>query len=171
MMGTLEKVKYYICSIVGISAATVTGAMIVLAFSQLIARWVFNSSISGADLMLRQMVLIIGLLGGVLAAATNRHIRIDLVDNFIKGKWKARIRGFVNLTAAGVAGYLGWTSISFVQSERQAEVVLRGLLFGNNVAQWYIEILIPICFLLMAFLFMTSVFLTSTPRDNTGYNT
>ena len=167
-MRIIEKIRHNISRAVGVFATLVMGTMITLAFSQLIARWVFNTSIAGADLMLRQMVLIIGLLGGVLAAVSDRHIRIDLFDNFLKGKLKINVRRFVNITASIVAGDLAWASIFFVQSEREANVVLRGLFFGQTVPQWYIEILIPICFFLMALLFLSSGISRTISSDISG---
>jgi|GEM_PF-1367591 len=167
-MKVIQRIIHIIRNTVGVAATLVMGSMVALAFSQLIARWAFNSSIAGADLMLRQMVLIIGLLGGVLAAADNRHIRIDLADNFIKGIWKNRSKQIVNSIASMLAGYLAWISISFVQSERQATVVLRGLFFGYNVEQWYIEILIPVCFSLMAILFLFSSLASTSSHSNSG---
>jgi len=169
-MSVILRVTHIIRLTVGIVATAVMGAMVALAFSQLIARWAFNGSISGADLMLRQMVLIIGLLGGVLAAADNRHIRIDLADNFLKGSWKKRSKQIINFTASLVAGYLAWVSISFVQSEHHANVVLRGLFFGHDVAQWYIEILIPICFFLIAILFLASGLTNISSNNQIGNN-
>jgi len=157
-MLTIENIRKRIRRAVGIVAAGVMGWMIVLAFGQLMARWVFSDSIAGSDLMLRQMVLIIGLLGGVLAAADDRHIRIDLTDNFVSGKWNIGIRRVINLCASIITAYLAWASVLFIQSERQAEVLLRGLFFGVNVPQWYIELLMPVCFILMAVLFLLSGF-------------
>ena len=156
LINAIGKARIIIRRAVGNAAALIMGWMIVLSCAQLTARWVFNDSIDGADLMLRQMVLIISLLGGVLATTDDRHIRIDLADNFLTGRWKVGIRKGIRLCASVITGYLAWVSMIFIQSERQAEVVLRGLFFGIDITQWYIELLIPVCLILMSLLFMES---------------
>ncbi len=140
--------------VVKITAGLTLVYMVFLAFTQLILRWFFNSGLGWADLQLRQMVLYIGLLGGVLAAAENRHIKIDLVTHYLQGRARKIAQKFIHLVAAAGCLCLTYFSIEFVISEFQAETVLRGVFFGADIPQGYSQLIIPTAFFLMALFFL-----------------
>ncbi|MBT7615718.1 MAG: TRAP transporter small permease subunit [Calditrichaeota bacterium] len=143
--------------IVGYLASAVLSWMIILAATQLLLRWFFSTGISWADIQLRQMVLLTGLLGGVLAASENRHIRIDLLDHFGNPRIKKILHLVMSILATGCTFFLGYISISFIISERESGTLLRNFFFGIGIPQWYIELAMPICFFLMGIFFLTSV--------------
>ncbi len=143
--------------IVGHIVTAVITWMILLAITQLFLRWFFGMGISWADIQLRQMVLLIGLLGGVLAASENRHIRIDLLDHFGSPRIKKYLHLLMSFLAGSFTFLLGYLSISFIRSERESETLLRNFFFGASIPQWYIELAIPICFFLMGIFFFSSV--------------
>lgn len=111
-----------------------------------------------ADLQLRQMVLIIALFGGVLAAVDNRHIRIDLTQHYVRGPVRHILHRLVSVFSSILMFFMALISLYFIQSEREAGLVLRGFLFGKNIPQWYLEIAIPICFGVMGLLFLFKAF-------------
>jgi len=155
-MKTINLILNFIRKTVGVTVAVILGWMVLLGASQLILRWSFGIGIPWADIQLRQMVLIIALMGGVLAAAENRHIRIDLLEHFIKGRIRRVIQRIVLCTAAVCVFFLAIISIFFINSERFAGIILRDFLFGLNIHQWYLELFIPICFSLMGLFFLAS---------------
>jgi len=131
--------------------------MVILALGQLILRWVFSIGMSWADLQLRQMVLWIGLLGGVLAAAEGRHIRIDLVEHYISGRVRAVVGGVIMLIASAGSFFLGYLSLRFIAGEREAGLVLNRVLFGQSMPEWIAELIIPVGFFLMGIYFLLSI--------------
>jgi len=142
---------------VGYLVSAVLSWMIILAATQLLLRWFFGTGISWADIQLRQMVLLIGLLGGVLAASENRHIRIDLLDHFGSPIMKRYLHLLMSILATCCTFFLGYLSISFIILERESGTMLRNFFFGIGIPQWYIELTMPICFFLMGMFFLTSV--------------
>jgi TRAP-type C4-dicarboxylate transport system permease small subunit len=131
--------------------------MVVLALLQLLLRWTGLQGISWADIQLRQLLLWLALLGGVLAAAENRHIRIDAIEHYLSGKMKFIIQRLVSTIAAACSGFLGYLSFSFIISEKNADVMLDSLFFGTTTPIWIVELIIPISFWLMALYLLVPV--------------
>jgi len=141
---------------IGYLVMLVLAWMIVLSITQLLLRWFFGTGISWAEVQLRQMVLLIGLLGGVLAASENRHIRIDLLDHFGSPRLKKYLHMVMSILAGLSTFFLAYLSIPFINMERESGTILRNFFFGAGIPQWYIELAIPVCFTLMGVFFLTS---------------
>jgi len=156
-MNILESIPRLIRRMVGWMVVLVLGWMILLALSQLLLRWFFSSAIPWADPQLRQMVLWIGLLGGVLAAADGRHIRIDIAPHYLHGKAKFLIERMGLLIAALGSFYLALLSIRFLRSEQASGTIIKNVLFGFDLAQWVFETVIPFGYALMGFYFLISI--------------
>jgi TRAP-type C4-dicarboxylate transport system permease small subunit len=147
----------WIKRIVGWTVASVLAWMVILALVQVILRRFFDIGLPWADQQLRLMVLWIGLLGGVLAAAESRHIHIDLLDHYLSKPLK-KIAGRVMNTVAGLGTlYLAYLSIGFILSEKQAGLVYEGILFGVSLPLWYTELVIPIGFALMGLFLLAPI--------------
>jgi len=134
------------------------GWMVVLAFSQVVLRWVFDRSLTWSGLQLQQLVLVVALLGGLIASVESRHIRIDLIEHYLHGKAKRGAQAAIACFSGAGALYLGYISIDFVRFERSTGSILRGFFFGLTIPNWYIELIIPVCFGLMALFFFASAF-------------
>ena len=156
-MHLISNIKKYLARSVGWLTVSLLGWMVLLAFLQLLFRWMKISGIDWADVHLRQLVLWLALLGGSLAAAQNRHIRIDFAEHFLKGKAQLYSRHFINIVAAGLSGLLTWYSISFIQGERTAGNVLARIFFGWSLPLWMVELIIPVGFFLIAVFFLLNL--------------
>jgi TRAP-type C4-dicarboxylate transport system permease small subunit len=137
----------------------VLGWMILIAFIQLIFRWLNFGGMDWADVHLRQLVLWLALMGGALAAARNRHIRIDIAEHWLNGNTKSIVQCAINLVAAGVSGYLAVLSSIFLIGERKAGLTIERLIFSFRAPIWIIESIIPIGFFLIALFFLGSAFI------------
>jgi len=153
-----------VLSAVRVFVAASLAYMVVLAAAQLALRWFFNSGIPWADLQLRQIVLLVGLSGGILAAAENRHICIDITQHYLRGRSQALVQRVIRcLSAVGCLALAG-LSIAFIGSEFAGNTVLRGILFGVSLRQGYVELAIPIAFALMGVCFLFQPESTPTER-------
>lgn len=128
--------------------------MVVLALVQLLLRWIFSTGISWADIHLRYLVLMLTMGGGVLATAKSRHIRIDLVEHYLKPKTRDAVQRVVMLFSAIATFYLSYVALRFVHIERESETLLKNIFFGISVPIWIPESVIVIAFLLMGVLFI-----------------
>ena len=137
-----------------------------LALVQVILRRFFNIGLPWADQQLRLMVLWVGLLGGVLAAAESRHIRIDLLDHYFPSSLRIIARRIIDTIAGLAAFYLAYLSIGFILSEKRAGLVNDGILFGFPLPLWLTETVIPVSFALMGLFLLVS--LREKPHSNNG---
>jgi len=131
--------------------------MALLAFLQLLFRWLKLGGVDWAEPQLRQLVLWLALLGGALAAAQDRHIRIDIVEHYLPDSLKRMLARIVNSASGIAAAYLALISIEFVESERAAGGTLDRILFGYSAPVWWSYLILPVglalisaCFLLKA---------------------
>ena len=153
--------------VVGWMVAVLLGWMGLLAFAQLLARWLFQGSIDWADQHLRQLVLWIGLLGGVLAAAESRHLHIDFLRHLLKGLTLRLTDIATGVFAAGLSLFLAYQSVVFLSVERQAGTAIEGVLFGFTIPHWCLEVIIPFGFGLMA---LFHLFAPLVPKSSSPLN-
>ncbi|MCF7810204.1 TRAP transporter small permease subunit [bacterium] len=156
-MNFVYKLSSIIKKTVGWVVVFLLAWMVVLALLQLLLRWTLSQGIPWADIQLRQLLLWLALLGGVLAAAENRHIRIDVIEHYLSGKTKFIIQRLISIIAATCSGLLGYLSFSFITSEKSADVMLDSVFFGMTTPIWIVELIIPMSFWLMALYFLVPV--------------
>ncbi|MFC2088734.1 TRAP transporter small permease [Calditrichota bacterium] len=148
MLKFLEAINKWLAKFETAILVTVLSIMVVLAFLQVILRNLFDQGILWGDTFLRHLVLWVGFLGASLATREKKHINIDLLTRFFKGKIKISINAMVNLFAAVICWYLTSASWTFVMDERSYNTIL-----FNDIPAWYFQIIIPAGFLLMTFRF------------------
>jgi TRAP-type C4-dicarboxylate transport system permease small subunit len=96
------------------------GAMVVLAFLQVVLRNFFDTGMVWADTLVRHLLLWAGFFGGSIAAFEGRHIGIDALTKYLSQRWK-NIAGVVtNFFAAVVCYFLADAGLTFVLSELEA---------------------------------------------------
>lgn len=123
--------------------------MVILAFLQVALRNLFSTGIPWGDILLRQIVLWLGFLGGTLATSKERHIHIDAFAHFMSPRVKAAVRIFTNLFGAVVCLILAQAAVRFVQSEIEANTMM-----FKQIPVWYAEVIIPFGFGLHAIHFL-----------------
>lgn len=161
----MQTLARYIKGVINIAIIILLSWMVLVSGLELLARWVLNSGITWAGVHLRQSVLLIALLGGVLASAEQRHIKIDLLKNYLGASVFKKLMRFLDALAATILLILSYHSIVFIRSEKAAGTKLRNFLFGDDIQYWHIELFLPICFILMAFFFLTSALHSTVDKD------
>ena len=139
------------------------GAMLVLAFTQVVLRNAFNSGLLWGDTVVRHIVLWVGFLGAAVATSGDGHIAIDALTKFISPRVKAGVRVLTNLFAAVVCWYLAQGSYQFLTSEAEA-----GSTFVLDIPVWVGALVVPIGYLLIAFHFLVRLlesFLVASGRQ------
>lgn len=132
---------------------TLLSLMVVLAFSQVILRNVFSTGLFWADPLLRHLVLWVGFVGASLATATEKHINLDILTRFVSRRTTNLFRVATNLFAAAVTAALSRAAAVFVANEQSTGEIL--LTIGTlEVPAWWMQLIIPIGFGLMAFRFL-----------------
>jgi TRAP-type C4-dicarboxylate transport system permease small subunit len=140
--------------------------MVVLAFLQVVLRNVFDEGLLWGDIFLRHLVLWVGFIGASLATRDEKHISIDLLTRFVPKRWIGIPRIIINLFAAVICLLLADAAYTFVSDE-----ILYGSTVFNDIPSWYLQIIIPIGFFIMAVRFFIlaiqyAVYLGSPPTDD-----
>ena len=123
--------------------------MLGLAFLQVVLRNVFHSGFVWADILNRYIVLWVGFLGASLATYHHRHIAIDALYRFLPESMKAYARivtNFLSLIVTLLLLYAAWSVVTDLR-------VFGEQIESLGISTWYMILIVPIAFCLIAFRF------------------
>lgn len=123
----------------------VLGVLMLLPLTEALLRKFFESGVPGASLLVQHCVLILGMLGGAIAARENRLLSMSALPVVLKGRAK-QISIWIGLSLAAVVTlFLLQGSLSFVKQEKAF-----GDLLVGKLPTWVMEAVIPLGFALVA---------------------
>ena len=128
------------------------GALMLLAVGQIAMRVFFSFGFIWADELVKLLVLWIALVASIAASRSNRHLRIDVLSNFVAAKYARFPRLIVDVFAALMCGVLAWQSWRYVQLTIEFEDTVL-----VDLPAWIAFGILPLSFGLMCYRF----FLTS----------
>src|SRR6266536_3102716 len=105
----------------------------------------FHSGISGSSAFVQNFTLIVGMLGGAIAARDGRLLSFSTLGSFLKGRIKAAARVLSSGVAAVISAFLCLASAQFLLTEKQG-----GGRLAYNIPTWMVELVLPIGFGLIA---------------------
>jgi C4-dicarboxylate transporter, DctQ subunit len=124
--------------------------IIIITFLQIVLRTFFRS-VEWFDLLVRYSVLWIGLLAAGIATYKSKHIKIDIIGRFAKGRLKSLTYLITNLFASIISLILSYSSyIYLVKIEMTANDPAPFL----NIPRWFLLIIIPLGFGFIGFRFL-----------------
>ncbi|MDA0999841.1 MAG: TRAP transporter small permease subunit [bacterium] len=124
--------------------------MVGVGFLQVILRNIFHTGIFSADLLMRQGLIWLVLIGASLAAREDgRHIVIDILARLLPASWAARARRLTDLFAAFICLLLARASFLFLAQEWEAGSRISGVF-----PAWIFQVVLPLGFALMAVRFL-----------------
>lgn len=159
-MKALRALDRLLVRIEGTLLVVFLGAMVLLAFTQVVLRNLFGTGILWADPLVRHFVLWAGFLGGAMATSADRHISIDALTRFLSPRIKAGIHVVTNLFAAIACSYLAQAALVFLLSEKGA-----GSTTVLEIPVWLAGSIVPAGYALMVLHFTVRAiesFLTAT---------
>ena len=118
--------------------------MVLLAAAQILLRDFLDTSIYGADQLLRLLVLWVAFLGAVSASREGKHIHVDAIARWLPGRINAGVTALTDLFTLCVCLVLAWQSLRFIQSERESAEMVFGAL-----PVWVAAIILPLAFTLI----------------------
>ena len=119
-------------------------ALMALPLIELVLRR-FHSGISGSSAFVQNFTLIVGMLGGAIAARDGRLLSFSTLGSFLKGRVKAAARVLSNGVAAAISAFLCVASSQFLLTEKQG-----GGRLAYNIPAWIVELVLPVGFGLIA---------------------
>ena len=127
-------------------ASLALGTMVVLPLAEAALRRTLHASIPASISIIQHMVLIVGMLGGAIAA---REKRLLCLSNFAESKLHGRAKNIAGVITAAVSavicGYLSLAAFQFALTERDAAKML---VWGIPV--WLVECVLPLGFAIIA---------------------
>jgi tripartite ATP-independent transporter DctM subunit len=121
------------------------GAMILLPLAEILLRKFSGRGIAGATAFEQHLTLIVGMLGGAIAAREARLLSLATLDAVLKGRARALSQFFTHAVAAAVSVFLCIASIQFIRPERQT-----GKILAYGIPAWVLQLFLPIGFALVA---------------------
>ena len=122
--------------------------LIFTAFMQVILRNVFFTGFMWADILMRNSVLWIALLGASTATKERKHIAIDVVSRFFSIRKKYIIEIILSAISMYVCHLLAAAALVFIRDERGA-----GSVVVFDIPTWCFLLIIPFAFYSIAFRF------------------
>ncbi|MBI5368177.1 MAG: TRAP transporter large permease subunit [Planctomycetes bacterium] len=128
----------------------VLAAMMLLPLAEIVLRKLVNagyvgSSISNASGFLQHGTLLVGMLGGALAARDKRLLSLSTLTSLLKGRWKDAADLFAGVVSVSVTAGLGIAGYRLLASSYEYP---RELAYG--IEDWMFQLLIPGGFALIA---------------------
>ena len=121
-------------------------AMVLIPLAESFLRRIFQLGIPASTALVQHMVLVVGMLGGAIAAREGRLLSLStLGETSFHGRWKTASRIFTSGVSAAVTGFLCLASYEFVASERAG-----GQILAYRVPMWVVESVLPLGFAMIA---------------------
>jgi tripartite ATP-independent transporter DctM subunit len=105
----------------------------------------FRTGVEGSSEFVQHCTLLIGMLGGALAARDQRLLALSAVSQFFTGWLKVSARILANGVAAAVTTFLCVSAMHFVLSEKNA-----GAHLAYHIPKWWVQMVLPGGFALIA---------------------
>ncbi len=140
----LQSIEEWLSRIVGGFIGLLLGLMVIIVFSNVIARYFLNSSLAWSEEISRFMLIWLAFLGSYLAFVKNEHLGLDLIV-FLPPKPAVIIRtiaGLLTIIALGIILYGGWSVTSFTIQSGWTSPALA-------IPYGYIYAVVPFCAVLL----------------------
>lgn len=147
-MKILLKIKKIIDAIITALSIILMSSIVLFTFAQVILRNFFTIHLTELENIVRSEVLWIAFIGAVLTSLRGRHISIDILPRYLKGKARKILLIILDFSAMIICFILAWYSIKFIQLE-----ISLGTTVGMNIPAWIPELILPIGFILLAISF------------------
>jgi len=115
--------------------------LVLLPLGEIVLRKGFQTGISGATAFQQHLTLLVGLLGGALAARERRLLTLSTLIDLLKGRGQVFARVFSSAFAAGISVFLCMAAMQLVQTEKEA-----GKILAYGIPLWTIQVVMPVSF-------------------------
>ncbi len=126
--------------------SVVLALMMILPLAEAALRRTIHAGIPASTALVQHMVLIVGMLGGAIAAREGRLLLLSTVgEGLLKGRWKGVLRVATGGFAAAVTAFLSVAALQFVMAERSG-----GKILAYGVPIWMFQFFLPAGFAIIA---------------------
>jgi len=150
----LHKIDDWLNKIETAVVVSILSVLLILGGVQIVLRKFFNMSIADADLLTRNLVSWLAIVGATIAAREERHISIDLTENVLSGNKKKILKIFINCVVIWVCLLFLEASFEYISQESTSLFVSE--VFG--IAEWKFSFIFPVGFCFIIFHYGVRVF-------------
>lgn len=125
--------------------ALALAAMVLIPLAESALRALFNVGISGSTSMVQHLTLVVGMLGGAIAARDDRLLSLSTAQALLHGRVRTMARIFAYSFGAAVSTFLCVAGVEFVISKREV-----GALLVRGLPVWWVQTLLPLGFAAIA---------------------
>lgn len=119
--------------------------MVVVPLAEAALRRTLHVSIAASTTIVQHMVLVVGMLGGAIAAREGRLLALSTWgESKLHGPWKGVARIFASAVSVTVCAFLSLAAYQFVKTELDAAKIL-----AYGVPVWVVECVLPLGFALI----------------------
>lgn len=165
-LATLERVRRWLDRAESALLLLLLTLLLSLSFVQVLLR-LGHGGLPWADVLARHLVLWLGMAGMALAAARNRHIRIDVLGRVLPERAGRLVGMGLDALAAWICLRLGRAALSFMEQSRDFGDLVDpvawpawswlGGLAGQPWKAWPLQAVIPLAFALTALHFVLNL--------------
>jgi C4-dicarboxylate transporter, DctM subunit len=116
-------------------------AMVLLPVTEIILRRLFHTGISGSSAIVQHLTLLVGMVGGAVAARDRRLLALSPLQALLHGRPKAAARAFSSGFGAAITGFLCVASLQFVLAMKPL-----GKTLVYDIPVWLIQLILPLGF-------------------------
>jgi tripartite ATP-independent transporter DctM subunit len=120
-------------------------AMMLLPVTEILLRSIFHTGISNSSAIVQHLTLIVGMIGGAIAAREGRLLALSPIQTLLKGGAKITAQIFSSGFAAAICFFLCLVSVQYV-----TEMKPLGKILVYGIPVWVILLFLPIGFGLIA---------------------
>ncbi len=129
-------------------------ALIILCFLQILFRFVFNFSLSWTEELSRYVFIALVYFAASLAVVRGAHVRVEVIDGFIKGRNKRILDSIIDLSFAAFMIWIGYFGLEITIESLEIEQTTPALEWQ---AGWVYAV-IPFSFYLIALRLLQRVY-------------
>jgi C4-dicarboxylate transporter DctM subunit len=122
----------------------VLAGMVLLPLAESALRGTLGMGISASSALVQHLTLIVGMLGGAIAARENRLLALSTGALFPPGRLRSATRIFANSFAAAISTLLAAAGIEFALAERAG-----GNILAYGIPIWVVQLVLPLGFALI----------------------
>lgn len=119
--------------------------MVLLPTVEVLLRKIANQGIPASAPLVQHLVLVVGMLGGALAAREGRLLSISTLTYFLKGRALAAAQVFSGGVAAAISAFLCLASVEYVAATRPL-----GRILAYGIPVWTVQLVLVLGFGLIA---------------------
>lgn len=119
--------------------------MVLLPLAEIIARRVFKSGFPAGSNIVQHLTLLVGMIGGMVAASRGQLLALSAAGQFLKGRWKSGAQFISFSLAAAFTVFMAAGALKFALAEREA-----GTTLVLNLPLWWVQLALPLGFAAIA---------------------